>query len=227
MYFRNRDLARKKRVDRVFRDKTNPLDILSDEEIRVRYRLDRRNIYNLCELLKDDLIRPTKRSQSLSVSLQVMTALRYYATGSFLSVCGDIHGLSKMSASRCIHAVTNSLCKHMKSYIKFPSTIQDIRQTKADFYAIAQFPNVLGSIDSTIIPISAPSEEEHIYVSRKGIGHHSLNIQIVSNANLEITNIVAKWPGSTHDSYIWNMCNLQHEFECGAIADGWKSTDTE
>lgn len=34
-------------------------------------------------------------------------------------------------------------------------------------------------------------------------GYHSLNVQIVCNANMEITNINARYPGSTHDSFIF------------------------
>lgn len=83
----------------------------------------------------------------------------------------------------------------------------------------AAFPNVLGSIDGTLIPIKRPSQDEHLYVSRKG--SHAINTQVVCDANLVITNIVAKWPGSTHDSFVWNTCNLQNAFERNAIGSGW------
>lgn len=37
--------------------------------------------------------------------------------------------------------------------------------------------------------------------------------QVVSNANLEIMDIVAHWRGSTHDSRIFNECRLKQRFE--------------
>lgn len=40
----------------------------------------------------------------------------------------------------------------------------------------------------------------------------SLNVQAVCNANLEITDIVARWPGSVHDSTIFHN-NLRVNFE--------------
>ena len=92
-----RQNIRQQQIGRIFRDRTNPLDKLTDEEVRARYRLDRVRIIELCGLIGNDVTRPTNRSQSLSVSLQVMMGSRYYATGSFLLMYGDIHGLTKMS----------------------------------------------------------------------------------------------------------------------------------
>lgn len=40
-------------------------------------------------------------------------------------------------------------------------------------------------------------------------------LQIVSNANLEIMDIVAHWRGSTHDSRIFNESRLKQRFEGG------------
>ena len=38
-----------------------------------------------------------------------------------------------------------------------------------NFYDIKEFPLVLGAVDGTLIPIKAPSVDEHLYVCRKGI----------------------------------------------------------
>ena len=48
----------------------------------------------LCHHLNDDLKWPSRKHGSLSVELQILTALRFYATGSFQSVIGDTHGIS-------------------------------------------------------------------------------------------------------------------------------------
>jgi len=31
---------------------------------------------------------------------------------------------------------------------------------------------------------------------------HSINVQIICDADMLLTNVVARWPGSTHDSFI-------------------------
>ena len=96
---------RRHRVDRVMRDHSNPLDFMRDDELIARYRLDRPAILDLCHDFNRYLERPTRRSRSLPVSLQILIALRYYATGTFLSMVSDGHTVGKMSLSRCIHKV--------------------------------------------------------------------------------------------------------------------------
>ncbi|XP_028457689.1 putative nuclease HARBI1 [Perca flavescens] len=76
-----------------------------------------------------------------------------------------------------------------------------VRAIKEEFHTIAGFPNVIGCIDGTHIPITAPSENEADYVNRKSI--HSINVQIICDAAYLITNVEAKWPGSVHDSRIY------------------------
>ncbi len=60
---------------RVVRDRQNPLDFMQDDELRQKYRFPRHGILHLCNLLQE-LQRPTRRSVSLSVSLQILMALR-------------------------------------------------------------------------------------------------------------------------------------------------------
>jgi hypothetical protein len=72
---------------------------MTDTQIVHNYRLDRESIYELCHELEAELARPTRRVHALPVSLQVMIALRYFASGSYMNVIGDAHGVSKTSVS--------------------------------------------------------------------------------------------------------------------------------
>lgn len=73
-------------------------------------------------------------------------------------------------------------------------------------YEKAQFPNVVGLIDGTHIRVIVPKNIEYVYVNRKN--YHSINVQAVCDHNGAFTNIVAKWPGSTHDSRIFKESQL-------------------
>ncbi|XP_033731472.1 putative nuclease HARBI1 [Pecten maximus] len=209
---------------RLLRDRNNPLDYFSDEAIISSYRLDRQTIFELCNDLNMELSRATMRNRALPVSLQVMIALRYYASGSYMSVIGDAHGVSKMAVSRAVKTLSFTLARQNQQYIRFPLDFQRQGQIKRGFFVIRRFPNVLGAVDGSLIPISTPTEDEHLYVCRKGF--HALNIQGVCDADHLFLNIVAKWPGATHDAHIWNNCGMSAAFEAGTIAGGWLLGDS-
>jgi len=76
---------------RIFRDRSSPLDSLDDADLIARYRLPRQCIIELCDRLNHDLERATQRTQAMSVPTQVLTALRFYASGSLQKDAGDLH----------------------------------------------------------------------------------------------------------------------------------------
>lgn len=66
--------------------------------------------------------------------------------------------------------------------------------------------------------IIAGGKNAELFRNRKG--YFSLNVQTVCNSNLEITNVVARWQGSVHDSTIFNNSHLRANFEDGAYGNG-------
>ncbi|CAG5002234.1 unnamed protein product [Parnassius apollo] len=70
-----------------------------------------------------------------------------------------------------------------------------------------KLPGTVGCIDCTHIAIVMTSDEEHLFFNRKG--YHSLNVQMVCNSNLKITNVNPKFGGATHDSFIWASSRME------------------
>merc|ERR1711970_724166 len=87
---------------RLIRDRINPLDFMNDRKIVKRYKLSRPMIYELCDDLDDDLNHYTTRNAALPVVLQILVALRYFATGSFQTMIGDVHGVEQSTVSRVV-----------------------------------------------------------------------------------------------------------------------------
>lgn len=102
-------VGRALRRERVFRDRTNPLDAYCDTELRKRYRFSRRGCVYLIHLLRIDLEHPTGRSRALPASLQIFLALAFFASGALLTTVGTMHGISIASTSRAIRRVTKAL----------------------------------------------------------------------------------------------------------------------
>ena len=79
--------------------------------------------------------------------------------------------------------------------------------------------NVIGAIDYTHAAIRAPSENEFAFINRNHF--HSLNVQLVCDTDMLLTNVVAQWPGSTHDSFILRHNSVGHRLEAGTVRDWW------
>lgn len=83
-------------------------------------------------------------------------------------------------------------------YIKFPGASES-GSIKRAFYQRAQFPGVIGCIDCTHIPIKNSNRVNgELFRNRKG--EFSINVQIFCGPDMKIYDIVARWPGSAHDS---------------------------
>lgn len=97
-------------------------------------------------------------------------------------------------------------------YIRFPQNDVDRAAVKTLFFQRYRVPGVLSIIDGTHIVITAvPTHMENAYVDRNG--DHSVTTQICCDADLRITNINARFPGSTHDSFVYRGSNLNTHLE--------------
>ncbi|XP_011858266.1 PREDICTED: putative nuclease HARBI1 isoform X2 [Vollenhovia emeryi] len=124
----------------------------------------------------------------------------------------------KASVLRIVHRVSNAIAALKDEYIKLPSTQQEIVENEAQFFQIAKFIHVMGCIDCTHIKIqSCGREDGEVYRNRKG--YFSINTQVVINAKFEIIDIVARWPGSAHDSTIFDHSRIKTLFEMGRFGD--------
>ena len=201
------------RRQRLFKDRTNPLEYLDDEQLLQKYRFNRGGILFIVEVLTDRLGRATNRCNAIPVLLQVLASLYYMACGSFQRVVADSSdiNLSQASVSRIVTAFTDSICQFKQLFIKFPTEINTIQENQQKFFTDSRIPNVVGLVDGTHIQIIRPSENEEAYVNR--LNYHSVNVQIISNYDCHITNIVSKWPGSVHDSTVLNESSIRRYFD--------------
>ncbi|KAG8181030.1 hypothetical protein JTE90_024776 [Oedothorax gibbosus] len=204
---------------------------LPENEFIKLFRLNKHVAAELIEKLRPALQPRTYRRNAFSVETKVFTALRFFGSGSYQSsISNDIHiSMAQQSASNCIRQVADAINEIMfQEYIYFPSSPQELAQIKLDFYQYCQLPGVIGAIDCTHVAIIAPPDDDHHmernFVNRKNF--HSINVQIVSDNNLKILNINAKFPGSTHDAFIWRASNLKTLLSQITFKDCWLLGDS-
>ncbi|XP_071034238.1 putative nuclease HARBI1 [Parasteatoda tepidariorum] len=131
--------------------------------------------------------------------------------------------MSQQSVSNCILSVSSALNSVMNDYIRFP-----LQKSEQEFYDYSGFCGVTGAIDCTHIAIIAPKDDdthrEQNYVNQKNF--HSLNVQLVVDMQQNILNISARFPGSSHDSYIWKSSDLRRLLQQAKLNDTWLLGDS-
>ncbi|CAG4991801.1 unnamed protein product [Parnassius apollo] len=203
-----------KRIRRV-----NYTQSLDDGDFTFRFRLNK-HAFNSLLLEITPLLRVTStRNYGVSPLHQLLLTLRFYALGTMLISVADFVGVSKSTAGRIVRDTSSAIAQLYDKYIY-------VHRRSADkFYRIAGFPRVLGAIDGTHIRIQSPCHligEE--YRNRKG--YFSLNVQGVCDADLKFINVVARWPGSTHDATIFNNSILRAECDAGQFGNRWLLGDS-
>jgi len=201
----------------------NPLE-MSDENFIKEFRMTKDDVSFLNSLLKEDLVSRGKRQCDLTAKEKILISLKTLASGSFQNSVKDSLIVSQPTVSRCVNEFVEAVCKKANQFIYMPRTASERETIKQGFYNVARFPGVLGCVDGTHIPIIAPSEDEYAYVNRKNF--HSINVQAVCDFNMIFTDVVAKWPGSHHDSFILSSSAICYRFELGEYGNGWLLGDS-
>ncbi|XP_050516612.1 putative nuclease HARBI1 [Diabrotica virgifera virgifera] len=199
---------------RVYRTRENQFEKWDDTEFRNRYRMGKACVEQIVDMISEDISSNTNRNEALTSSEMVLVALRFLATGCFLKVSGDLHGVSESSVCRAVHKVCHAIAIRANNFIKMPRTQEQMSTVKNGFYSIAKFPKCVGAVDCTHVRIQSPGgDTAELYRNRKNF--FSFNIQLICDSELNIQNIVCRWPGSAHDSHIFRSSRIKEEFENG------------
>lgn len=135
-----------------------------------------------------------------------------------LITVGDFSCVHKSSVCHIIRRVTSALCTLRELHLVLPEGDEEQMVGQQGFYEIAAFPRVLLALDCTHVRIQSPGGEqaEH-FRNRKG--YFSLNVQAACDSHLKFRDVVARWPGATHDSTIFNHSFLKTKFDEAALGN--------
>ncbi len=146
------------------------------------------------------------RGSPLTTMQRLLVTLRFLATGSMQRVVGDIFGVTVSTACCTINKTVRVLASLKGRILNFPDENTE-RDIMTGFFQYSGFPGCIGAIDCTHIRIECPDAENAcLFVNRKGF--YSINVQAVCDSKAVYSNIVARWPGSTHDQRIFDNSRL-------------------
>ncbi|XP_067614885.1 putative nuclease HARBI1 [Eurosta solidaginis] len=189
-----------------------------DVDFRERFRMCKDAAWFVFSLIKDKIYLGA-RNNAMQPHQMFFIALRFYASGSFQQIVADLSGVSKASASRAITLVSYHLASLRPDFVKFPETEQERLETQAAFKEKANFPRVIGAMDCTHVKINSPGGDDgEVFRNRKGF--FSFNVQTICDSKMNILDIVARWPGSVHDSRIFRNSRISYRLENREFQNG-------
>ncbi len=216
----NQEVLRRRvhHVPRVWVDRSNPLEAMSAEVIKENYCFCKETLRDITHEIHRILQRATQRSCSLPVLLQVMVALRFFATGGYYHLVGRSEKVSKSSVCKCVHTVAAALVQLTPRFVKLPSTaelpaVKDAFEKKGRAGRWGGIPGIVGAVDGTLIHIKRPGDNTLDYICQKGFP--AINVQCICGPDNVIYQSSCRWPGSMGNSRMFTASSAVQLFEDG------------
>lgn len=125
-------------------------------------------------------------------------------------------GLAKSTTCIIVRWVCQAITTHLgPMYIKLPYNENEVGNLVSNFYSSYGIPQCIGAIDCAHIDIKQPKENPTGYINRKF--RHSLNVQAACDFNYQFIDVIVKWPGSVHHSWIFSNSNFNKALSAGSI----------
>ena len=118
-----------------------------------------------------------------------------------------VFGVGQTTVHRYLHLFVKAICKKRSKYIKWYSPLEAAilaDETKQRY----GYPQAIGAIDGTHIPVTAPEDGKSDYICRKG--YPSIVLQAVADCRYTFRDVYANTPGATHDASVYRRSPLSH-----------------
>ena len=171
------------------------------------FQVTRETFHFICTAVAPVIQRQDTTLQA-AIPIETRTAIGLWrlATGDSYRSCGLMFGIAKSTAIGVCKDFIQALCQLKDQFIKFPTCPAQVREKIQDFREKSTFPNVVGTIDGTHIPIRAPKENHEDYFNRKH--YYSFIVQGIVDASGAYLSVSTGFPGSMHDARVLRLSNF-------------------
>lgn len=140
-----------------------------DEQMVDNFRMDRKSFEYICERLHSKLAHKSHTvREALPVDMIVAIGIYKLASCAEYRVIGNQFGVHKSTVQKCFYNFCDAMIQcFLKEEIQIPSG-DYAKEVIRRFRNKSGIPQILGAIDGTHIPVTAPSDGHADYINRKG-----------------------------------------------------------
>lgn len=190
-----------------------------EEFFKSKLRLGKRTF----QMLLNDLIPKLTRQDTpfrRCIPPEKILALGLFrlAQGETYLTIGPDFNVGKSTVVEAVQDVVEALYELRDSYIKFPSTEEEISSTVDTFKKLSSLPNLAGAIDSIHIRLKRAPKGSSDYLS--SYNQHDFVVQGVTNGMGLFMDVAPGFPGSMRDSNVLQNSTLYRRIEAGKVLSG-------
>ena len=128
----------------------------------------------------------------ISTESQIASFLYYINDEARYRKTANAFGISPGSVSLIIQKIPKSIVEFLgKYYMKLPETAAEVQNLTWKFLEHLRFPQCVGAIDGTHIPIRQPNQNYADYINRKRLT--SINVQVLYDYHYCFLDVMVKW----------------------------------
>ena len=179
------------------------------------FRMSRGTFLYLCAELKSLEKRDTVMRRAIPLEQRVAIALWRLATNGDYRTIAHLFGVSRASVCLIVRDVCDAIVQVLlPKYIQAPHG-ERLQSIVDGFASKWGFPQCVGAIDGSHIPIVSPLDCPADYYNRKGF--HSIILQAVVDHEYRFWNINVGWPGRVHDARVFTNSELFEKAQAGTL----------
>lgn len=153
------------------------------------------------------------RLRTVSLERKTLACIWFLGNTETYRSVADRFGVSKGTLHLYISRFSDVIQKHsiLKTLISWPVLENELISISNKFQERAGFPNVVGAVDGTYIPITGPTTFRDSYICRKGFP--AIQLQAVCDSSLKFQDVFCAYPRSVHDARVYRNIPLFEEVQ--------------
>ena len=191
---------------KVYKPRINREEI-SNPTYRKLFRFDKQNVEWLAQTFLPE--NHETRGGCLSPTERMESTLHYLADPGYQTSVAQVMGVTQPTVCRCVASTINMIADQHPAWIKFPVSEEDVNAAKQRWSEKHGFPFTIGAIDCTHVRIDKPHGQfGDEFINRKNFP--SFNVQATCDEKFVFTSVDVGWPGSVHDSRIFQTSEVHN-----------------